>query len=73
MGIYMKWLYLNLELTVPSFKNIKSNSFRNGWFYTQDIFRKENDYYFIIDRKKDIYKNSLKYEYTLTETVKGKN
>ena len=39
-------------------KNNKSNSFRNGWFYTQDIFRKENDYYFIIDRKKDIYKNS---------------
>ena len=39
-------------------KNIISKSFRNGWFYTQDIFREENGHYFIIDRKKDIYKNS---------------
>ena len=40
------------------FKKINSKSFKNGWFYTQDIFREENGHFFIIDRKKDIYKNS---------------
>jgi long-chain acyl-CoA synthetase len=40
------------------FKEKKSKSFNQGWFYTGDIFEKKNDYYFIIDRKKDIYKNS---------------
>ena len=27
-------------------------------FYTEDIFEEKNGHYFIIDRKKDIYKNS---------------
>ena len=40
------------------FKDQDSNVFKNGWFHTQDIFRKEQEHYFIIDRKKDIYKNS---------------
>ena len=35
-----------------------SESFKDGWFYSGDIFKKENGYYFIVDRKKDIYKNS---------------
>merc|ERR1711991_363207 len=43
----------------PGFYKIKnSESFKNGWFYSGDIFKKENGYYFIVDRKKDIYKNS---------------
>ncbi|MFL2994992.1 MAG: GNAT family N-acetyltransferase [Candidatus Neomarinimicrobiota bacterium] len=40
------------------FKDEQSESFDDGWFYSGDIFKKENGYYFIIDRKKDIYKNS---------------
>jgi len=32
---------------------------RNDWFYTGDIFSKDNDGYFqVLDRKKEIYKNS---------------
>ncbi|MDG1224861.1 MAG: AMP-binding protein, partial [Candidatus Marinimicrobia bacterium] len=40
------------------YKDDNSESFKNGWFYSGDIFKEENGYYFIIDRKKDIYKNS---------------
>ena len=40
------------------YKDDDSKSFKNGWFYSGDIFKEENGYYFIIDRKKDIYKNS---------------
>jgi len=35
-----------------------SKSFKDGWFFSGDIFKRENGYYFIVDRKKDIYKNS---------------
>ncbi len=31
---------------------------KNGWFHTGDIFRQKNGHYFIVDRKKEIYKNS---------------
>ncbi|MBC8215831.1 MAG: GNAT family N-acetyltransferase [Candidatus Marinimicrobia bacterium] len=31
---------------------------KNGWFHTGDIFEKKNGHYFILDRKKEIYKNS---------------
>ena len=30
----------------------------DGWFHTGDIFKEKNDHYYIIDRKKEIYKNS---------------
>ena len=40
------------------YKDENSESFNNGWFHSGDIFNEENGYYFIIDRKKDIYKNS---------------
>ncbi len=39
-------------------KENKNEIFRDGWFYTEDIFKEKNGHYFIIDRKKDIYKNS---------------
>lgn len=31
---------------------------KSGWFHTGDIFEERNGHYFIVDRKKDIYKNS---------------
>ncbi len=40
------------------YKNKNSKSFKNGWFYSGDIFEKKDGHFFIIDRKKDIYKNS---------------
>ena len=45
-------------ITEGYFKNKESELFKEGWFYTQDIFKENNGHYFIIDRKKDIYKNS---------------
>ena len=36
----------------------KNNLFSNGWFHTEDIFKQNDSHYYIIDRKKDIYKNS---------------
>lgn len=36
----------------------KQSSLKNGWFHTGDIFKEKNGHYFIIDRKKEIYKNS---------------
>ena len=35
-----------------------SDVFSDGWFHTGDIFEKRDGHYFIVDRKKDIYKNS---------------
>ncbi|MFQ6612142.1 MAG: GNAT family N-acetyltransferase [Fidelibacterota bacterium] len=40
------------------FKSEDSETFKNGWFHTGDIFREKKGHYFIIDRKKEIYKNS---------------
>ena len=40
------------------YKDDISTLFKNGWFFTQDIFYEKLNHYFIIDRKKDIYKNS---------------
>ena len=40
------------------FNDPDSSTFQDGWFHTGDIFKKKNSHYFIIDRKKDIYKNS---------------
>jgi len=31
---------------------------QDGWFHTGDIFEEKDGHYFIVDRKKDIYKNS---------------
>ncbi len=36
----------------------KKSALKNGWFHTGDIFEETNNHYFIIDRKKEIYKNS---------------
>ena len=36
----------------------KKSSLKNGWFHTGDIFEEKNGHYFIVDRKKEIYKNS---------------
>ncbi|GAF78106.1 unnamed protein product, partial [marine sediment metagenome] len=36
----------------------KTHAFFNGWFHTGDIFEEKDNHYFIIDRKKEIYKNS---------------
>lgn len=35
-----------------------SEAFSDGWFHTEDIFEKLDGHYYIVDRKKDIYKNS---------------
>jgi len=40
------------------FKDDESKVFKEGWFHTEDIFEEHNGHYFIVDRKKDIYKNS---------------
>ena len=40
------------------FKIKNSESFKDGWFYSGDIFEIKGEHYFILDRKKDIYKNS---------------
>ena len=42
----------------PGFHGKESRSFNDGWFYSGDIFEIKNNHYYIIDRKKDIYKNS---------------
>ncbi|MCJ7802473.1 MAG: AMP-binding protein, partial [Candidatus Marinimicrobia bacterium] len=36
----------------------KTSALSNGWAHTGDIFEEKNNHYFIIDRKKEIYKNS---------------
>ena len=40
------------------FKIKNSDSFKDGWFHSGDIFEQKDEHYFILDRKKDIYKNS---------------
>ena len=40
------------------FNDPNSDDFKNGWFYTGDIFEERDNHYFFVDRKKDIYKNS---------------
>ena len=45
-------------VTKSYYKQEKDKVFKNGWFYTEDIFEENNGHYFIVDRKKDIYKNS---------------
>ena len=39
-------------------KDATENAMKGGWFHTGDIFRKKKSHYFIVDRKKEIYKNS---------------
>jgi long-subunit acyl-CoA synthetase (AMP-forming) len=36
----------------------KTSAHVNGWFHTGDIFEEKTNHYFIVDRKKEIYKNS---------------
>lgn len=36
----------------------KTSALMDGWFHTGDIFEENDNHYFIIDRKKEIYKNS---------------
>ena len=45
-------------ITEGYYKDNDTKLFKSGWFYTEDIFRKEDGHFYIIDRKKDIYKNS---------------
>ena len=40
------------------YKLNNSDTYNDSWFHTEDIFEERNGHYFIIDRKKDIYKNS---------------
>lgn len=40
------------------YKDEIAGSHINGWFYSGDIFRYKKGHYFIVDRKKEIYKNS---------------
>ena len=40
------------------YKEDDDDVFVDGWFHTGDIFEEKNGHYFILDRKKDIYKNS---------------
>ena len=39
------------------YKIKNSKSFKEGWFHSGDIFEQKDGHYFILDRKKDIYKN----------------
>ena len=45
-------------VTAGYFDDDDSSVFRDGWFHTGDIFEERDGHYFILDRKKDIYKNS---------------
>ena len=40
------------------YKDDIEGSFIDSWFHTGDIFNYKKDHYFIVDRKKEIYKNS---------------
>ena len=40
------------------FKEEIKGSFTDGWFHTGDIFKRKKGHYFIVDRKKEIYKNT---------------
>lgn len=38
-------------------KDLTEQAFRGGWFYTEDLLRKDGDgYYYLMDRKRDIIK-----------------
>ena len=45
-------------VTKGYFKEDDSEVFIDEWFHTQDIFREKEKHYYIVDRKKDIYKNT---------------
>ena len=45
-------------VTEGYYKEDDSDVFIDGWFHTGDIFKEKDGHYFILDRKKDIYKNS---------------
>lgn len=45
-------------ISVGYFGKSESPLFIDGWFHTGDIFKEKQGHYFIVDRKKDIYKNS---------------
>ncbi|MDP6339768.1 MAG: AMP-binding protein [Candidatus Marinimicrobia bacterium] len=40
------------------YKEEIAGSHTDGWFHSGDIFKKKKGHYFIVDRKKEIYKNS---------------
>ncbi|MBN4080822.1 AMP-binding protein [Caldithrix abyssi] len=40
------------------YKEEFDGSHADGWFYSGDIFKQKKGHYFIVDRKKEIYKNS---------------
>ena len=45
-------------VSLAYFGKINGSTLVDGWFHTGDIFNKKYDHYYIIDRKKEIYKNS---------------
>ena len=45
-------------VTEGYYKEENLEIFKDNWFHTEDIFREDSGHYYIIDRKKDIYKNS---------------
>ena len=45
-------------VTKGYYKDKIDGSFMDGWFHTGDIFNYKKGHYFIVDRKKEIYKNS---------------
>ncbi|HIN02499.1 MAG TPA: GNAT family N-acetyltransferase [Candidatus Marinimicrobia bacterium] len=45
-------------VTKGYYKDDDADVFVDGWFHTGDIFKEKDGHYFILDRKKDIYKNS---------------
>ena len=40
------------------FSKTNNSTLNNGWFHTGDIFKEKNGHLYIIDRKKEIYKNT---------------
>ncbi|MEC9026422.1 MAG: GNAT family N-acetyltransferase [Candidatus Neomarinimicrobiota bacterium] len=40
------------------FSKTNNSTLKNGWFHTGDIFKEKNGHLYIIDRKKEIYKNT---------------
>jgi hypothetical protein len=40
------------------YKDAIEGSHKDGWFHSGDIFKEKKGHYFIVDRKKEIYKNS---------------
>ena len=48
-GVYVSSYY---------FSKSNNSTLIDGWFHTGDIFKEKNGHLYIIDRKKDIYKNT---------------